>query len=246
MAGSSKKASFSDQGCSLTRCPRSKCRCRLPQKRAALFSDGTVATTPEMRKLIREVLGNPGQGRLDRRTGVLSLSSMLCSKVKITDQIEGCASGNPELIADIRYLSIGSLGARLGHFGCYDASFAGISQTVGNEKRVAAKLGDLDVVKIRSVAFLCDLGHKRGRCFFGEVEGLLCVGLLYPIRQEILFRPKFLVNLGRYLDSVRCTHVLQPNPELRNSIDRIVVSVRVNQDVGIEKIEQREDLPVCY
>jgi hypothetical protein len=126
-------------------------------------------------------------------------------------------------------------------FGWNHTSLLYISESIGGQERVASNLCNLLIGQVTGVALLGNTGYQaHGSLFIKREYILVCLQPLDQWIRSISWRwgkgHLFLERL-RDLDPAESTHLQQPIPEFRDPRDRMVVTICVNKDIGVEKVK---------
>ena len=159
------------------------------------------------------------------------------AKIQLIDELESIATANIEIIAHIRNVTICPLSVWPRPFGCNHATLPAISQRIRNKKRILVQLLDFIVSQVVCVALLNNkVNHIRVNVL-GEQHRIFVI--FQPFCYSIFFGIRnFAIYLLRYFHSIEPTHMHQPIPELRNSADRIIITVRIYEHIRVKKIQQ--------
>ena len=175
-------------------------------------------------------------------------------EVQCLDELVGVAVKHFEIITHVRDVAVRATFLRTRVLGGDDNPLSTVTECVGDEERVTADALHLLVAQISRVAHCRHFGNQLSLDILVEQQ---CVPVLPQPKREIVVvaRKNLFVHLHRDLRLLPCRAVKQPTPELGHPPKGIVVAVRVDQDVGVEQVEQarspyravggRSILPTC-
>ncbi len=146
-------------------------------------------------------------------------------------------TGDADGVAHVRNATVLTLLAGRADFHCYDAPCGGLDEGIRDKKRV---LADLDEFVIRQVGRVPCRHHLLDEPRISSlVEAQHVIVGLDPIEERIIIlapSKDFVEHLDRKLEVALLRLVVDPFPELRYLVQRVVRVARSNEDVRIEEV----------
>ena len=163
--------------------------------------------------------------------------ALLTTEAEVTVDREWIVTGNPECTANIRDLAILPLLTGLADF-CGDNATSWFRQRISNNERISADLLKFIVLEVWRITLgNYSLHQRRINGLVKHQDRLIC---FHPWQEQIsVFAPlkHFLNDLNRQLDVTHPSLVLDPSPELWDTVDWVIRIARCDEHVRIEEME---------